>query len=193
MPELTNILVPTDFGKSSDAALACARRIARTCGATLHLLHVVDDVFARGLEGAPFEEWGDQQRVLEDAALASLRERVTPEDARQFDERPTSRRSAQPADAILQFARDTAIDLIVMGTHGREAVDLLEIGSVSARVVHAAPCPVLTVKAGDRMGNGWDFQARTPSAKPQSPAPEKIASSSPPLLRPRIARALRTR
>jgi nucleotide-binding universal stress UspA family protein len=146
MFELKNVLVAMDFGEASDAALKCGRTIARTCGATLYVLHIVDDVFARGLEGEPFEEWGEQQRELERTALDSLRQRITPEDTRRYGEQAVTRVSSNAADAIVQFTRETPVDLIVMGTHGKGAVDPLEVGSVSARVVHAAPCPVLTVK-----------------------------------------------
>jgi nucleotide-binding universal stress UspA family protein len=146
MFELKNVLVATDFGEASDAALKCGRDIARKFGATLYVLHVVDDVFARGLEGEPFEEWGEQQRELERTALDSLRQRITPADARKGREEGVTRVSSNAADAIVQFTQETPIDLIVMGTHGKGAVDPLEVGGVSARVVHAAPCPVLTVK-----------------------------------------------
>jgi nucleotide-binding universal stress UspA family protein len=146
MFELKNVLVATDFGDASDAALQCGRKIARSFGATLHVLHVVDDVFARGLEGTPFEEWGDQQRELQRTALDSLRQRVTSEDTTKYGEEVVTRVSSNAADAIVQFTGEMPVDLIVMGTHGRGAIDPLEVGSVSARVVHAAPCPVLTVK-----------------------------------------------
>ena len=151
MFQLKNVLVATDFGNASDAALKCGREIARSFGATLHVLHVVDDVFARGLEGEPFEEWGEQQRELERSALDSLGQRITADDTREYGEHPVTRVSGNPADAIVQFVTgETRVDLIVMGTHGRDAIDPLQAGSVSARVVHAAPCPVLTVKAPAR-------------------------------------------
>jgi len=148
MFELKNVLVATDFGEASDAALKCGREIARKFGATLYVLHIVDDVFARGLEGEPFEEWGEQQRELERIALDSLRQRIAPAD--KGGERGVTRVSSNAADAIVQFTQETPIDLIVMGTHGKGAVDPLEVGGVSARVAHAAPCPVLTIKESVR-------------------------------------------
>ena len=47
MIALKDILVATDFGEPADAALAYGRELARTCGATLHVLHIVDDVYLR--------------------------------------------------------------------------------------------------------------------------------------------------
>jgi nucleotide-binding universal stress UspA family protein len=55
------------------------------------------------------------------------------------------RTSHAPAPTIVAYAREHAIDLIVMGTHGRGAVAHLLMGSVAERVVRTAPCPVLTV------------------------------------------------
>jgi nucleotide-binding universal stress UspA family protein len=48
--------------------------------------------------------------------------------------------------AIVDFAKEINVDLIVMGTHGRGAVAHLLMGSVAERVVRTAPCPVLTVR-----------------------------------------------
>ena len=57
--------------------------------------------------------------------------------------------SMSTASTIVQFAKDHAIDLIVMGTHGRGALEHLLVGSVAERVVRTAPCPVLTVRHPD--------------------------------------------
>ena len=52
-----------------------------------------------------------------------------------------------PHDRIVRAARSTRADLIVLGTHGRTGLGRLFLGSVAARVVTLAPCPVLTVRA----------------------------------------------
>ena len=54
--------------------------------------------------------------------------------------------SNSPALAIVDYARQERINLIVTGTHGRGAVAHLLMGSVAERVVRTAPCPVLTVR-----------------------------------------------
>jgi nucleotide-binding universal stress UspA family protein len=51
-----------------------------------------------------------------------------------------------PARVIVEHATAHDIDLIVMGTHGRDGVALSPIGSVAERVVRSAACPVLTVR-----------------------------------------------
>ena len=47
---------------------------------------------------------------------------------------------------IIRYATDQAVDLIVMGTHGRGPVRHLLLGSVAEKVVRKARCPVLTVR-----------------------------------------------
>ena len=52
-----------------------------------------------------------------------------------------------PAAALLDFARKCGADLIVMGSHGRTGLGRLLLGSVAEKVIGAAICPVLVVKA----------------------------------------------
>jgi nucleotide-binding universal stress UspA family protein len=51
-----------------------------------------------------------------------------------------------PARAITEYAHENAIDLIVVGTHGRRGLSHLVMGSVAERIVRTAECPVLTVR-----------------------------------------------
>ena len=76
-------------------------------------------------------------------------------------------RSMNPANAILEYAADQAIDLIVMGTHGRSMVAHLLLGSVTETVVRSAACPVLTVR--DTAGRVTATKAtRGRSARPKT-------------------------
>ena len=52
----------------------------------------------------------------------------------------------QPAEVIAGLAAELDVDLIVIGSHGRGAMAALVAGSVAARVLHLAPCPVLMAK-----------------------------------------------
>jgi nucleotide-binding universal stress UspA family protein len=54
--------------------------------------------------------------------------------------------SSRPASAILAYAGDAHIDLIVAGTHGRSGFADMFMGSVAQEIVRKAPCPVLTVR-----------------------------------------------
>ena len=68
---INRILVPTDFGAASSAALDYARDLADATGATVYLLHVVDDIAARFAE-FPYTQLGEVQTSTEESARAQL-------------------------------------------------------------------------------------------------------------------------
>jgi nucleotide-binding universal stress UspA family protein len=68
--------------------------------------------------------------------------------------------------AIIDYARDHDIDLIVMGTHGRGSLAHLVMGSVAERVVREAACPVLTMKQPGRALTSAEIPLRTRAAAP---------------------------
>ncbi len=140
------ILVATDFSDASGLALTYARELARQFASTLHLLHVVADAdVSPGTEAL----WGfsetEVQRGWVDEATAKL-EGLCPADERTAFAVRTAVEVGPPADGVVRYAGDHRVDLIVMGTRGRGAVEQLLLGSVAAEVVRRAPCPVLTVR-----------------------------------------------
>jgi nucleotide-binding universal stress UspA family protein len=52
----------------------------------------------------------------------------------------------EPAAEIVTFAKENAVDLLVLGTHGRTGIEHALMGSIAERVVRRAHCPVLTVR-----------------------------------------------
>ena len=129
------VLVPTDFSAPSDAALEYARVVVKAFGASLHVLHVLPNVFLRPMANDP--------HAIENGALSQLRDWLAGD-----DQRPAAAsvaRSDEPPDEIVSYARSNEIDLIVMGTHGRSGVTHFLVGSVAETVVRTAPCPVLTL------------------------------------------------
>jgi nucleotide-binding universal stress UspA family protein len=135
---LKQILVPIDFGEASEVALGYGRALARTFGASLHVLHVMENPFLRPTAIHP--------SVLTAAAVTHLGKRLTDDDRAALHATAVLERSDNPAEEIVRYARTHAIDLIVMGTHGRGAMAQLLVGSVAEKVVRTAPCPVLTVR-----------------------------------------------
>jgi nucleotide-binding universal stress UspA family protein len=142
----TRILVPTDFSEPSDAALEYARGLATRFGASLHLVHVVADPVVTAIYGleAYVPESPNLSTELRVEAELRLSERLTEADRTRL--RATSAVLHGPiAPTIVSNAGELAIDLIVMGTHGRIGVAHAIMGSVAERVVRTATCPVLTV------------------------------------------------
>jgi nucleotide-binding universal stress UspA family protein len=138
MIRLNQILVATDFSEASEVALDYGRDLARTFGASLHVLHVMENTFLRPMPGDPY--------LLKAAAVKHLTERITDDDRTALHAVATLETSDTPADEIVKFAAAHEVGLIVMGTRGRGTMARLLMGSVAERVVRTAPCPVLTVR-----------------------------------------------
>jgi nucleotide-binding universal stress UspA family protein len=141
-----HVLVPTDFGAPSDAAMAYARIVAGEFGASLHVLHVVNDPYRASYSAEVFvpQMEGLRDELLADATRR-LNDRLRPDDIQRL--RATAGAViGTPAMSIVDYADDHDIDLIVMGTHGRSGMSHLLMGSVAEQVVRTAPCPVLLVR-----------------------------------------------
>jgi nucleotide-binding universal stress UspA family protein len=149
MVVLKNILVATDFSEPSGVALAYGRDLARTYDATLHVLTVVEDVMLRYSPELGFPP-ADLQKDLNQASTRELEGLITEDDRRTLKVKPIVETGSSAATGIVEYARANAIDLIIVGTHGRGAVQHFLMGSVAERVVRTAPCPVLAVRARER-------------------------------------------
>ena len=145
-----SIVCPVDFSDSSMHALEYAFSVAREADARLTVLHVTPQEFDlpvedrgddSGLTIAEFFERREQQARLrlEDVVRAGRDEYCTAE--------PLTVRGPRPWEEILRVATDRRADLIVMGVHGRGAVDLMLFGSTTQRVIRQAACPVLTLRS----------------------------------------------
>jgi nucleotide-binding universal stress UspA family protein len=144
---LKHILVATDFGEPSDAALAYGRQLARAFNARLTVFHAAENLASRGYgsEGFVFIE-PDSQSQVEAAALERVRSLISDEDRHELGAEAVVVTAISPAAAIADYAQREQVDLIIVGTHGRRGVAHLMMGSVAERVVRTAPCPVLTVR-----------------------------------------------
>lgn len=146
MISLKKILVATDFSEAADAALAYGRALARAFGSQLHVLHVADDAYVR-LGGDAYAAVLPQlQDELEAEARRRLEALLIDNDPVPLNTKAVVVTSTATAMAIVDYAKHAAVELIIVGTHGRGAVAHMIVGSVAERVVRSAPCPVLTVR-----------------------------------------------
>lgn len=153
--QFRRILCPVDFSVSSLDALAYALNMAQEADARLTLLHVVE--FSPVLSEAPLMPAPDLSRVRE-AAAADARRRLhalIPEFARTYCTVETAVVEGRAYRDILRHATEGQSDLIVMGVHGRGALDVLVFGSTTHYVIRASACPVLIARAAQapRMGS----------------------------------------
>jgi len=143
---IRTILVPTDFSSHADRALDYAIELAKVFDSRIHLVHAYHLPVQVALPDqviVPTEFW----EQVRDAALA----RLQPSLARLNAQGIACDAELLPeaaAPAIVEAARRSGADLIVMGTRGLTGVKHVVLGSVAERVVRLAPCPVLTLREG---------------------------------------------
>jgi nucleotide-binding universal stress UspA family protein len=145
MESITRILVPVDFSANSERALHYAARLAGQVGASVELLHVVEDFTYGVLPEVYVPNLPDlMQETINNAVerMASLKASVFPHGS----DVDTVAYVGRPALTIVEHAKAGGFDLIVMGTHGRTGLPHLFMGSVAEQVLRAAHCPVLTVR-----------------------------------------------
>jgi len=145
--QIRRILVPTDFSDASDTALAHARELAATLGASVRIVHVFDDPYVTltmAADGQMFLPPDLRASLMQDAD-ARLRQRLQAA-ARGGPREETALLTGPVAATLVEDAEAHAIDLILMATHGRGGMAHLLLGSVAERVVRTAPCPVMTVR-----------------------------------------------
>jgi nucleotide-binding universal stress UspA family protein len=149
----TRILCPIDFSSPSRSALQWTWSLAQESQAAVTLLHVIEwpweEPPAPHLEELPAREarkLGEFRRELETTSLAQL-ESLVPPDVRARRPPASLIRHGKAHREVLAAAAACQADLIVMGVHGRNIVDLSFFGSTTNQVVRAASCPVLTVRA----------------------------------------------
>lgn len=143
------LLVPHDFSPCADAALAAAAELARIHHASIVVLHVSDlppnvpaDARIAPAAGAPSvrldEHVARGASARLEALVAPLRERGL--------EVATRARIGDVCAMILEAARDDEASAIVMGTHGRDGLAHVLLGSVAEKVVRRSGVPVVTVR-----------------------------------------------
>lgn len=138
---LQNILVPIDFSETSRQALAYAVPLARQFGARITLLHVVDlpaypPEFGYMLVNET-QDFEDQGKMLGEWAAQSVPAELLA---------GCQVRHGAAWDAVVNAARETGADLIVLTTHGYTGLKHALLGSTAERIVRHAPCPVLSVR-----------------------------------------------
>jgi nucleotide-binding universal stress UspA family protein len=141
-----HVLVPTDGSDGTMQALEHALDIASTRDATIHALSVVD----RRLYLAAGEDQKDELKETMEVDARAAVERVADAASEAGVACTTTVRDGIPYRAILEYADENGMDLIVMGTHGRSGRDkLANLGSVTERVVENTDTPIMVVRMTD--------------------------------------------
>jgi len=149
MKRYTDVLLATDFSETARIALDHAAMLASDHGATLHLLHVVEE----------FSYWEsfDLKHFPSDAVLGEIEEntRIALQDLVEEEgvgeEVATESlvRRGKPFVEIVRVARDVDADVIVVGSHGQSGLAETLFGSTAEKVVRKASCCVFVVRHPD--------------------------------------------
>jgi nucleotide-binding universal stress UspA family protein len=138
-PGKRRILVCYDGSPESERALQRVAEVASAVPSEIMVVSAAEPIYRQ----APYTGYADpaeeeaHRRLLEDATARLAGYGVTA---------ATMAPAGEPVDAILEAARDTEADLIVVGSRHRSVVQRLLLGSVSGELVVEAPCDVLVVK-----------------------------------------------
>jgi nucleotide-binding universal stress UspA family protein len=150
---IRSILVPLDGSAFGEHALPLALSVARRAGAALQLVHVhvpPAPLYSEGL--VPYEKVWDakfveqSRKYLDDASrrLAGVSTSVRVE--------PVLMEGAVP-EAVLERVKSTAVDLVVMTTHGRGALARAWLGSIADELVRRLTIPLLLVRPNEAAVN----------------------------------------
>ncbi len=143
------ILAPIDFSPHSMEGMRAAMELAKGVGAEVHLVHVIAPHHT--FIPLPLATSGEQSREL--AREAAMLEQAEEELARfKKDEFGDSKKVftfavvGHPVQKLVDYAKEQAIDLIVMATHGRGAAEHMLLGGTTEKIVRTAPCSVLVIR-----------------------------------------------
>lgn len=147
LPEVRQILFPTDFSECANYALPYAAAIARATGATIVCVHVVEPIVpAVGYTGLaepmPIADITDQ---LENSAERELPRLAECEECAGLNVEEVIVHGDAAAE-IVRVADERQVDLIVISSHGRTGLGRIIFGSTAEAVVRHVRCPVLVVK-----------------------------------------------
>jgi nucleotide-binding universal stress UspA family protein len=137
---IAKILLPIDFSERSTDAADAAAAVAERFGSEIVLLHVLAPGFNLPLPTSA------QMRMLHGLAREDAEEKMKEFRSNEWRHLGVKRvlQEGDPARKIVEYASSEHTDLIMMPTHGYGPFRRLLIGSVAAKVLHDASCPVWT-------------------------------------------------
>lgn len=141
------ILVPLDFSKPSLRALDYAVELCRAHRGELVLVHAVETIYYAGL-GEMYGQVYDSSTLMQEFAREARDqlERIAADLRKKRLRVSTLLEIGTAPEVIVQAAKRSKADVIVISTHGRTGLAHVFLGSVSERVVRHAGCAVLTVR-----------------------------------------------
>jgi nucleotide-binding universal stress UspA family protein len=144
------LLVPLDGSKFGESVLPHVEALAKQRGVELVniiLLRVVEEPFITG--DYPFSDWNEHVRRIREHFKQEAEQYLVKVKKRLADARLNVREEVlmgKPADEIINYARSTHPNLIVMATHGSSGVSLWEYGNIANKILHGVSSPIFLVR-----------------------------------------------
>lgn len=136
------ILAALDLSATAKTVLEKAVATAKQQGAELTLLCVAEDFMDIG----DFMDSASVTQKFLAGAKKAMTEAADAAKAMGMTVKTEVEQGVSPADIIVRYATDNAIDLIVMGSRGKGVIDRFLVGSVTSKVVAHAPCSILVIR-----------------------------------------------
>ena len=140
------ILFPTDFSPCSEVALDHALYQAEIHDAELHIVHCITWNDRETLSPAHLPDADSIMLHMQKVAKVQLEETMDRHRDKPFNITEKCLTGPRPAETIMDYVTHQEIDMVVMGTHGRQGLYYFLMGSTAEEIVRLAPCPVLTVR-----------------------------------------------
>ena len=164
IPKIKNILYATDLSKNSAYAFRYAVNSAQKHDADIHILHVMegttdymDALLTAYIEGlvsmSGSEDWKKKRRETQDYIVGRIKDRLRQFAERELKDDPGILKRVvsievvpgDPATEILGKAENPAMDIVILGTHGRGVIRHAFLGSVSEKVLQRIRKPVFVI------------------------------------------------
>ncbi|MBN1561106.1 universal stress protein [candidate division KSB1 bacterium] len=144
VPAYQRIVAPIDFSEQSKRALALAAALLKPDG-TLFVLHVIEDAIYPAYFTAEGDSILQMMPHIREKSREAI-ENVIRENVPAAIKTVAMVKEGRISTTITEFGEENRCDLIVMGTHGMNALGQIIIGSQASRVIRKASCPVVTIK-----------------------------------------------
>ena len=145
MRDFKSILFATDFSESSDHAFEYAYTVAKSFGARLLVLHVINElVDLRGFYVPHISIDKLEEEMAESAQ--KMMDKFIDSHAQGYGKIQPIVAPGIPYDEILKKSEEESVDMIVLGTHGRTGLDHVLFGSTAEKVVRKSTIPVMTIR-----------------------------------------------
>ena len=163
IPEIKKILYATDLSENARYCFGYAASLANRYGASITILHVLEIRKGYTYDLSTYlgaEKWEEIRKSHEEESVKTIKTRLAAfcedvaaeDDTCSFNVEEIIVKRGNPAEEILRQAEGDQFDMVVMGTHGHDALADVMMGSTARRVLRRCKKPVFVVRLPESDG-----------------------------------------